>query len=81
MRPNHHQKGNLNFCPYAIINKYIEMRPGFHLNTEQFFVFADNSALYPRHMRNKLLLLLNAAGVNGTHFQHICSALDAVETY
>ena len=67
-KPNHNynptQTKPDSFCPYAIINNYINLRPGFQNDTEQFFVFADNSTVHPRHMHLKLCYLLNLAGID-----------------
>ena len=46
------------FCPFKILNDYIECRPPARNAREQFFVFSDNSPVKPDHVRNLLKILL-----------------------
>ena len=46
------------FCPFQLINKYIKLRKDYCSLEEQFFVFADGSAVMPNNARNILKLLL-----------------------
>ena len=68
------------FCPFKIINNYIERRPQIKDNKEQFFIFSDGSPVKPTHMRNVLKNLLIKGGFNsklyGTHSLRIGRASD-----
>ena len=68
------------YCPFALIEDYIAIRPKISKNSEQFFVFADNSPVKCIHMRKMLGKLLTTAGFNmklyGTHSLRIGRAVD-----
>ena len=38
-----------NFCPFELIGRYIDLRPEYSEDDEQFFVFSDNSPVKPMH--------------------------------
>ena len=42
------------FCPFMILKKYVEIHPHAVSQTEQFFVFSDNSPVKPDNVRNHL---------------------------
>ena len=65
-----HMDRNLNnesipfaYCPYMLLRKYLELRPDYINNEEQFFVFNDRSPVTANHFRNNLKIVLNLAGV------------------
>ena len=50
-------------CPFGLLHKYISIRPPAINDQEQFFVFADNSPVYPNHIYSNLQSLLKNAGL------------------
>ena len=68
------------FCPYYLLRQYIAHRPNCLVNTKQFFVFSDRSAVTSDHMRKKLKHTLRAAGFDSnmydTHSYRIGRAVD-----
>ena len=60
------------FCPFKLLNDYLQMRPNSLHDNEQFFVCSDNSPVMPRHMRDilktmlkKLNLVVSAYTIHG----------------
>ena len=52
-------------CAFSILDDYIKIRPkGKSRNSDQIFVFADGSPVYPNQMRTTLRLMLRLSGFN-----------------
>ena len=62
-----------NYCPYELLRQYLEIRPKYRSKHEQFFVFRDNSAVGPSHMRNVLKAMLQMGGFD--HNLYNCQSL------
>ena len=52
------------YCPYIILNEYLEVRGPFNDQKEPFFVFSDHSPVTPQQMRKCLKETLRLAGFN-----------------
>ena len=52
------------YCPYQIIQDYINCRPNYHDPNEQFFVFRDYSPMTSLHFRSTLHLMLRLMQYN-----------------
>ena len=63
---NHKQKKTKSStcCPYAIIRNYLDLRPGFVVRMEQFFIFSDGSGLKAPQFRSIFKTLLIKANLN-----------------
>ena len=55
---NHTNEEVKHFCPFILLKNYITIRPIAQSINEQFFVFADNSAVTPDHYWKVLHLML-----------------------
>ena len=59
------------YCPFSIVQHYIEVRPSCKSCIEPFFVFSDRSPLKPAHVRRSLKTILKNFGLDfrsyGTH--------------
>ena len=68
------------FCPFQLLQEYLQHRKAFHSKSEQFFVFCDRSPVGLQHMRNALKNILSIAGFDpalyGTHSLRIGMATD-----
>ena len=53
----------LDYKPFILINDYIEVRPPALNAKEQFFIFADNSAVRPEQLRTVLRTLITNMGL------------------
>ena len=71
---------NESFCPVQEINKYLDIRPPYRSDTEQFLVFRDNSPVHPYHIRKLLKEVLAELNLNpdlyDTHSLRIGRATD-----
>ena len=56
------------FCPFTLLRKFLQIRPGYRNKDEQFFVFRDHSPVKPEHFRNVLKLALKSAGFDPENF-------------
>ena len=50
--------------PFIILNEYLAARPPALSDTEQFFVFSDNSAVKPEHLRTVLKEMIQKIKLN-----------------
>ena len=57
-----------NFCPFAIINDYLEARGEYDTDEELFFIFRDQTPVCPNHARNMLKLLLSRIGLDHNYY-------------
>ena len=53
---------NRNFCPYELINSFIQIRPRYLSRSEPFFIFQDRSPVKPIHMRQILKSMIHNSG-------------------
>ena len=60
------QKARKSSCPFWILQQFIKMRPPAQTLREQFFVFADNSDVYPHHLQQTMQLLLSNLGFDAS---------------
>ena len=69
-----------NFCPFEITKEYALNRGGYIQDSDQFFVFSDNSPVKPSHVRKVLKTSLKNLGLNhklyDTHSFRIGRATD-----
>ena len=74
------QNDHIGYCPFALIKRYIAVRPKLLNQSQQFFVFSDGAPVKPRHMRTTLKKLLTISGFDsrlyGTHSLRIRRASD-----
>ena len=56
------------FCPYKLLNNYLNSRKGFVTEQEQFFVFRDRSCIDPSFFRKTLKHMLNLSGFDNTYY-------------
>ena len=67
-------------CPLQLLKMYLKCRLPAKSLTEQFFVFSDNSAVKPHHMREILHMALSKINLNsslyGTHSLRIGRSSD-----
>ena len=52
------------FCPFNLLQEYIEWRPKYTTKSEPFFVFRDTSPVKPSQARQVLKEMINNAGFN-----------------
>ena len=52
------------YCPYQMLNDYLELRPKYISDDEAFFVFRDRTPVKLSHMRDNLKQILRLAGFN-----------------
>ena len=57
------------FCPFTIVNEYLEMRVKNKTDQEQFFVFSDRSPVKPEHFRIMLRNLLKFNNIDWTRYR------------
>ena len=71
---------NENFCPVEQMNKYLDIRPPYRSDSEQFLVFRDNSPVQPFHIRKLLKEMIRELNLNpdlyDTHSLRIGRATD-----
>ena len=56
------------FCPYQALRDYIELRPGYRHDNEQFFIFRDSNAVKPENMRSVLHKMLLKCGLQPSSY-------------
>ena len=56
------------WCPFKLLNNYIESHPLSTHNSEQFFVFTDGSPVTASHVRKILKLAILNSGLNPTNY-------------
>ena len=59
-----HTQGIEQICPFALLNNYIALRQHAQHDSEQFFVFSDNSPVKPEHLCKVLHLMLSRLNFN-----------------
>ena len=78
--PRHIVTNRQLYCPYAIIQEFVNARPTCNSEDEPFFVFADRSVVTPVHMRKTLKFILELAGFDhklySTHGFRTCRTVD-----
>ena len=52
----------LNYCPYSLIRRYLEIRPKRKNQHEQFFIFQDSTGVNPNNFRKCLKNILRVSG-------------------
>ena len=57
-----------NFCPFALINHYMDIRGNFESQGEQFFIFRDGTPVSPENARTVLKTCLSNLGLNPTMY-------------
>ena len=57
------------WCPFGLLRKFLEVRQGFVITDEQFFIFRDGTPVTPAHMRCMLQKLLISAGMDTSVYQ------------
>ena len=72
-----------NFCPFQLIQEYVNIWPNAIGVKEQFFVFSDRSPVKPVHMRTTLKLLLDRLRIDSQlysmHSLHIGRAGESLK--
>ena len=58
-----------NYCPYQILQDYLDVRPKYKKDDEPFFVFSDRTPVKPDNMRTTLKYFLEKGGFS----QHLYS--------
>ena len=53
-----------NFCPFTLVNRFIEIRGDFNTDDEPFFVFSDGAPVYATQVRKILKEALKSLGLN-----------------
>ena len=54
----------INYCPFKLINEYIEVRPKYLTDEEHFFVFSDRHPVKSAQLRRVLKASIKAIGLN-----------------
>ena len=71
------------FCLFALIAKYLQMRKPYHSKMEPFFVYSDHSSIQPDAFRKMLKAMLGIAGFNNEayrgHSLHVGHAGDLLK--
>ena len=71
---------NEEFCPFTLLKSFVDNRPHCQNSDEQFFVFSDNSPIFPVHVRKILKESLRRVGLNAhlydTHSMRAGRAVD-----
>ena len=57
-------RNTLGYCPYRILQQYVDARPAYRSSKEPFFVFGDRSDVRPENMRKTLKMMLKISGFN-----------------
>ena len=65
-RPFSRFANTINFCPFKVVIRYMDIRGPYLEDKDQFFVFADKSPVKPYHMRSTLRTLLNNLNLDGS---------------
>ena len=52
------------FCPFSLMNQYVQMRPEYLTDDEQFFIFSDRTPVTADQARNLLRKILKILGLN-----------------
>ena len=82
--PNQHIQGNSNnYCPYRLLQNYLDVRQPSLSDDEQFFVFHDLSPVKPNNFRFVLKQMIKKSGYNqrnyGTHSLRSGRSIDLLE--
>ena len=64
-----------NYCPFRLLESYIDMRQPNEQDDEPFFVFRDKSPVYPHHFRKMLKKVLKS--LNFDHRRYVVHGLRA----
>ena len=57
------------FCPFQIIKQFVKVRQTRKKDEEQFFIFADRSAVQAQHYRSMLKQTIEAVGLNSKNYE------------
>ena len=52
------------FCPFTVTRAYINLWGPYHEDSDQFFIFRDQSLVTPGHLRETLSKMLAQAGLD-----------------
>ena len=57
-----------NFCPFDLVNRYMQLRGKYETDVEQFFIFKDGTLVSPNNVRGVLKTCLNNLGLDPTMY-------------